>query len=359
MKKTNVIIDWLSLSCHGYLTYYSKFVYKVEDYGTRMFSKITTVYYNCEEFAVCTSEPQSSIIDKDLIIIKVINKWLYDSEVLTLIKDWLEFIKVENIKLSRLDLAIDFEEFELNLQPETFIKRFVKEQYLKQGRSTFKLIGDVDEQLTFDYLSFGKKTSNINCYLYNKTKELNEVKMKPYITELWKNKEMGFKNNVWRLEFSLKNLSDTMIFKNTGELKELNYISIFDKYFLHNVYYSLVKKYFNFKIHGVDRNKSRLKDLMLFNEDYEEVVQINIHEKFDSNRLDKYLLKRLEFMFSELREKDIDLFKNIEKVKNNFMEKKNLEKYYYEKLKPRSELLQNQDYIWKNPNTEQNEIFDI
>ena len=50
-----------------------------------------------------------------------------------------------------------------------------------------------------------KPESNVDTYLYNKTKEMQDKKYKPWIVEAWKRAGIDTSKDVWRLEFSLHN----------------------------------------------------------------------------------------------------------------------------------------------------------
>jgi len=356
MIKSNVQIDWLSISCLGIIKDFSNLIPKVEQFQTRQFKTVTTCYLNSFEFCTITSEPHSSVLNELLIIIKLYNRFLYSTEYHNIIKNLIEKNDLKKIHISRIDLCIDFQTFEKNRKPEKFISDFVSERILKVGKSKFSLHGETNDNVEFQYISFGSKSSNVNCYLYNKSLEMNQVKWKDWISEKWSGLAFDKRKDIWRLEFSLKNINYSLIQDITGEIFKIDLDFIKINWLLHDLFFLLVQNYFLFKQNSNDSNKSRLKPIILFNDTIESYHRMKLSEAIESNRLDKYLLKRLDLMFSELREDDIELYENCENIKEIFMKKKCLQKHYFEKIEPVTAIIKKQPYVFGNE-YENNEQF--
>jgi len=295
-------IDWLQLYVEvpeDFINKYSKlYELSLEDYQTRQFKKVVTIKDRKteEQIGTIVYDPHSKIMAQTAGVLKIENKYLYQ----TTLKDWVHNLLNEFnlilLNITRLDLFIDFEQFAGGNDPETFIKQFVSGDVIKCGKSKFQLCGNVKKVFTYDYIKFGSKTSEINYYLYNKTKELREVKNKPYIKEQWTKNKIGKTKDVWRLEFSISGGCKELI-ENTGEsistLKELKMLE--DKTIKQFLHY-LITKYWQFATKEnfeKDKNISRVKKIAFFNLEKCSHIYARISEKKTSNRMDKVFLKKL------------------------------------------------------------------
>lgn len=359
MIKTSVQVDWLSISCIGCIENFCGLVCKIENYSTRQFSLIRTIFFETFEFLIITSNPQSGLLNKNLNIIKISNRFLYSEIAKTKIDEILKKNEVKKVLISRIDLCCDFQYFKNLRKPQNLIKNFFSGIIVKKGKSKFTGIGNTDKTIEFEYLRFGQKSSNVNCYLYNKSKELAEVKNKQWIIEFWDKFNFVKNIDIWRLEFSLKNINFSVVDTETGYFEKFDFSNYFDSKILHNLYYRLIDKYFVFYFSGNDSNKTRLKSVELFDKEIVDYCFLKLCNSVESNRMDKFILKKLDLMFSELRSEDIQYKKITELLRDEFMNKKNLQKYYAEKIKPYT------DYIKALPQThgsellEKNELFDI
>lgn len=295
-------IDWLQLYVEvpeAFINSYSeKYELILEDYQTRQFKKVITIKdrKNEEIIGTIVIEPHSKIMAQNTGVLKIENKYLYQTTLKNWVQNLLTELKCVLLNITRIDFFIDFEKFANGNNPETFIQQFISGQIIKCGKAKFQLCGNVKKSFTFNYLKFGSKTSEINYYLYNKTKELEEVKNKPYIKEIWTKNKLGKKNNVWRLEFSVKGGMKELI-EETGEsittLKELTILEHKPiKQFLHY----LINKNWQFATKEnfeKDKNISRVKKIEFFNLEACSHIYARVSEKKTSNRMDKVFLKKL------------------------------------------------------------------
>ena len=181
-----ISVDWLQLFCDASEAVEAPgYLYNVENYGTSNFKKITNVSLNSEPFCSIASEPTSSFMPENACIVKFKNRLLYSHDMIVQIQVFLEFSNMKVKGITRLDLAVDFNYFFDSLSPHTFIRRFLKSSYLKNGRGKFTVIGEQKFMNSYQYLRFGSKTSDVSVYLYNKSIELRQVQDKPYITNRW------------------------------------------------------------------------------------------------------------------------------------------------------------------------------
>lgn len=328
-------IDWLQLYCEvpeNFVHIFSnKYELRLEDYQTRQFKKVVSIIQksNDEQVAGIVIEPHSKIMAQNAGVLKVENKYLYQTNLKQWIDDLLNELKLTLLNITRCDFFIDFEKFANGNYPEEFILQFISGDVVKCGKSKFQVIGSVKKLFTYDYLKFGSKTSEVNYYLYNKTKELREEKNKPYIKEQWTKNKLGKSgNDVWRLEFSIKGGCKELI-EETGEplttLKELKLIEHSTiKKFLHY----LLQKHWQFATKENferDKNISRVKKIQFFNLEKCYHIYARISEKKTSNRMDKVFLKKLLSLKSDYGGKFRYFEDNIQVIANYFARTRDLD----------------------------------
>lgn len=331
---TPVLIDWLSISGKTKGFQFEKFKCIKLDYGTSVFSRLEEIYYKTERIASVSSVPYSDIIHKDLHIVKLDNWVLYSDEFITIYSDLITELRLKNVALSRIDICRDFNYFFNKRDPSNLIRGFLSGKLIKLGKSKYSVWGETDRYLTYDYLSFGKKSGNINIYLYNKSKELLQVKNKPHIVNKWNQFDLDLKRPSYRLEISIKMKGISLINKNTGENKifDIEHIFLQDK--LEELYTVLLSKYFHFKTYTGQKNISREISVILFDQmEFDEIIW-EADKSLESNRSDKIFLKKLDTMYSELRSDDFALFESIEKLREVFSYRKNLTSYLSERITP-------------------------
>lgn len=337
--RTPTLIDWLSIS--GTTSGYSLKTFDIIklDFGTSVFATIEEVYQNKERIATITSKPYSSIIREDLHIIKFDNWVLYSNDFIKLYSTLVFELNLEKVGISRIDLARDFNTFLNKRKPDKLIKDFLSGSVVKLGKSKYSVWGETNKVLTYDYLSFGKKSSKVNVYLYNKSTELNQVKNKPHIRHKWQEYNLNENEPVFRLEISIKQKDIDMINKSSGEVVKFDITKIFLQEEIEKLYKLLLNKYFHFKKFTNQKNVTREEDIILFKDcTFDNIIWEPV-KSLESNRSDKIFLKKLDTMYSELRTDDLQLFDAIEKLRDVFTNRKNLTGYLYDKITPSTKLM--------------------
>lgn len=307
MKKS-LSIDWLQLHVDCSQFQQSKhYEWKTEPYQTKQFKKIQNVIFRGEVVATAVSIPTSPIISQSCMVIKFKNRELYGQNLKGLIDDILNVHCLIFKSITRIDIAADFNYFVCGLYPETLIKRFIESTYLKIGKANYSLNGEQKFTHTFDYLKFGSKTSDVNIYLYNKTKELSEVHDKPYIRKSWIKSGLDITKPVWRLEVSIKGQGSDYLNTSTGEHCRLSYENLFEPAFLQNYYYAYIDRYFYFVVNDGKSRKDRMKKVPLFSNFMTDLTKLYLPKTTGSNRSDKIFIKKLYMLDQELRGFDNNL----------------------------------------------------
>lgn len=346
LPSTPVLIDWLSIS--GKSAGYNIELFKLVklNYGTSVFSCIEELYHNNERICTVTSVPYSDVLEKNLIIVKFDNWLLYHEKFWYYYGEVLRELRIHSEKISRIDICKDFSRFYNKRLPANLIRDFLAGNITKLGKSKYSVWGETNRFLTYDYLSFGKKSSEINVYLYNKSRELKQVTDKPHIRNQWSKTDIDTSLDIFRLEISVKKSEIDLVDRLTGDCLNFNIANIFIQEDLENLFKTLCYKYFRFKKNTGQSNISREEDLILFKKEESRDIVWDIQKGLESNRSDKVFLRKLDNMYSELRTDDLELFKAIEKLRDIFSKEKNLSKYLIGKITPQTlELLEHPSYF--------------
>lgn len=301
-------IDWLSYCVKGSISedYITTKIptYQVEmtllkdmsikllKHNNRQFKHIYEVYYQNTLFAVVQANPFSDILDNDLMIVKCANYYLYYPTGIKMFEDFCRLMgwKVHNV--SRVDICADFEQFQ-HIHPQEFIQKFASGEYRHIGRAKGTLhfrkkgIG----LLQYNGLKFGSAESEVSCYLYNKSLELQEVKDKPYIQDKWN--AAGLNGQVWRLEVSIKSGAMRYADRRTGEEVHITSGLLNNMGQVTRVYHAFVQKYFEFIVYrkGIT-NITREPRVQLFG-NVERLDRWIIRNVRASDKADKIAIKRI------------------------------------------------------------------
>lgn len=343
MIKSVINIDWLQLNCrsddYDYFTS-GEFELRATDIRTRNFLIIDEFFVDKRKTATIARKPSSSALDANIILIKFDNWLLYQKNLKEIIKQFLNILKLIPVNITRFDIALDFQRFNKNMLPGQLIKRFMSNKYLKIGKGKGSLHFNHNYHFISEYIRFGSNQSNICYYLYNKTKELNDVKKKPYIEDCWKENNFNMKKDTWRLEFSIKTGNVDIFNTYTGEVdeiknretKELNLDLILNFDFFKSIFYALVKKYFTF-YQNTGGKKCRMPVIDLFGDFKVEKNMQYVTKKIENGRADKIFLNKINSLNDELRfiAKDAELVEAQKKLINHFIRSRNLEKYAIKK----------------------------
>lgn len=327
----SINLDWLQLNFTGHIT--PNYIYKITEleFQTRHFKKIYEIHKNGILIGTAATKPHSSILRPDMVLMKFDNKLLYDKLLKNYVLEFIDVFKLKFINVTRLDISIDFNRFYNNILPEKFIRDFVNCIYLKNGRGKFNIIGSQDFFNTYEYLRFGTHKSGKCIYLYNKSKEFRQVKMKHYIVDTWKENNINVDDDVWRLEASLHGNKFVLLDKDNGDYVNIDINSLFNPSFQSDLMSTCVNDMFSFKVFDGTKNKSRMKDLKLFDSFDSSKKLFKLSSDIDSNRSDKIFLKKLMSFNNEIRGSDFELNIALDSIISNYVRSRRLYDYY-EKL---------------------------
>lgn len=248
MEKYCISVDWLQVCCYSnnlaYLLnndYYNKvdslpYWLELQPLETRNFARFIRVHTKVgNDWRYCAdilAVPRSTMLNSNIVLVKIHNRFLYSQNYIKLLYDICDAFKLSIKGLTRLDLCYDCNSFHNGLKPHKFIKEFVTAEFdspryiYKVGAKQFRVYGgkSVSSATKFSGIEFGSGKSSKRCYIYDKTRELAEVKDKPWIRQYWQ--ENGLisdeKTHVYRAEISIKCDGMDLLNMSTGELFKLS-----------------------------------------------------------------------------------------------------------------------------------------
>lgn len=278
--KSCISIDWMQCLCETSKdmsltqeTYTSK---QSDEYGNHRTYKIcepreyTTGYtyqksvmYKKYNVAHIAWSPKASNRKPNQCSIKIANNLLYTNQWHFILGDICSALGWKIIGLTRIDIALDCNYFMHGLKPEVFIHKYLSKKqssYIRCSSNKFSIYGTKDMKSThIDYIRWGSRESGVCTYLYNKSKELREKEMKPWIIDRWKASGLDVKN-VWRIEFSIGSGGRGLKDIETGLIHTLFVDDVATSECVKSIFHTYAKQYFHFK--KIEKKKYKyLKDM--------------------------------------------------------------------------------------------------
>lgn len=294
MHKYTISVDYLKLYLLG-----GKFedrdniYFKRNQYSSRHYKFIETVYYFDQVVGTLEHTPFSAVLKNESSLLKIENRFLYSSELNYLLQSFFKTTGARFQNISRLDIAIDFNSFLNQYHPQKLISDYLQGKVERNGRGVFTVMGAEKNVKDYTYLRFGSRSSDVTVILYNKSLEMREVKHKDYIYQKWLQLGLDVSKDIWRLEFSLKSKAKYFVNTSTAEIQTLTLDCIFDNVFLKELAIGLSKRYFRFVDPSTATRKTRMKDVELLDTSGAVMDKINIKNNTDVTRREKILLKNM------------------------------------------------------------------
>ena len=296
-------IDWLELYCLEDLTqrphdadYYRENGWQVteREYGTRVYNQMFTLHgTDGLKLLEIRRSPKSAndgnghgILDINACHIRLVNRTCYYLDAVDQLRNFCAQYHYQIVRIARIDLALDFEYFDYGDKPSVFMERFLKGRYSKINQAKIAAHGqDMWDGRIWNSISWGEEKSDIKTRFYNKTKELTEVKDKPYIRQAWqaagllddwhnmtKKREDGseYKPDIWRVEFAITSGKKNwfrMDWDTRGKRRKQsvrNTLAMYDtKQKQLDMFLSLVDHYFHFKRREYKHRTNRVTEFAL------------------------------------------------------------------------------------------------
>ena len=178
---------------------------------------------------------------------------------------------------------------------------FLNNRYLKTKKSKYSIKGNQTARHVVDYLRIGSPGSNISAYLYDKTKEMNEVKHKPWIHEKWQANGINTDETVYRLEISLKEFKIMYEDENGMKKTSIYMEDLANEDYIHSLFFRGLNTAFKFKRNTHIKNKSQMPDLVFFKQAANHGQIIFDCDKMENSRHTKGVINFLEKINNEIR----------------------------------------------------------
>lgn len=301
-----VNLDWLEVFAREpqdlqlTATYFVRCGYRVQvrEYGTRMYKEMFTIVApNEEPLLEIRRDPFSvgfgGIFAGNECHIRLTNRSCYFDNAADFLASFLEKHRYFDVRISRVDICLDFVTFDEGDKPDAFIRRYFKHRYAKINQGRISSHGeDTWHGQEWNSLAWGSRTSSVTTKLYNKTMELYDPILarfkKPYIREAWfkcgliddisRVTKDGELVNVWRVEFSISSsVKGWVRIELDGVAKKFQSLrNTLDCYNSREkllvLFASLSQHYFHFKKFEEGKRKDRCEDKILFKWDDAQVV---------------------------------------------------------------------------------------
>lgn len=307
-----ISVDWLEVCCYGYAVQSSFFAFdgksysiEAEDRETALFKKFYVVKRNGLEYAYIRQEPKSGVMKKGLTLIKLANRVLYHERYIPFLMALIKHLNLYYKGLTRLDLAYDCNTFYCGRKPSRFVRQFATKRVDEIGgmyvpkvkEFDFHLKKDIHSGSGINYLAIGAKGSKKRGYIYDKTLELQEVKDKPWIRDMWERNGLVStdKNHVWRAEISIKAQGMDLLNLDTGELFALhpNYLESYEH--IKKIFHFYASKVFDFRINNGEKNRRDFSRINLFDSSIAcTCLPKRVNVNADSGRSERMCRNKLE-----------------------------------------------------------------
>lgn len=287
-------VDWLELYC-DFTHFFATSTYKITPraYGTKFFEDFAEVEFNSMPLCTIAYNPRSAIIRTKTGILKVSNRLLYSQNGLFQVSRFLTECSIQVLSVSRVDIACDFQRFANGMPVRDFISRIMRGEYVLKGRKEITANGAAGGMFQPQYIRWGARSSDIQVYLYNKSKELREVKDKFYIRQAWKEAGLSEPDDVWRVEFSLRGRVAKSLVTLDGYSEAITLDNLSDTEFVRALASALSERYFTIQAPTADTNKSRWPVVPVMEFEYQFIKLVIKQNEFSSKRADKILAKNL------------------------------------------------------------------
>lgn len=369
--------DWLQL----YLTKTSGFNPSIENifgyhfqdvgHGSKVFKNIYNVIEPTGELLGNISlNPYSSKIPQSAVIFKAENNVLYSNDYVERIFTFIASCELRYKGITRIDIAYDSNELYGGLKHETLIKKYRSNEYLKIGANEYFMHCKAGYHLSVDKkgkksitnrnpkkeekdqegntkpieviqqleehkinsVTWGSRSSDVQVQLYDKSKELREVKMKHYIVDSWKQAELDLNRPVYRIEIRIVNEGKHIKNLKTGERFTLSMSDIVTQEMLEQLFHDYARKVFRF-YHRRDIKKiQQMKEVKIFSLTNQTILRPSRKSRAkDYTRMHKITLNWLDKNILENAKEENIITRELEKVREYFITAHGMEKWVKER----------------------------
>lgn len=308
-------------NCWGYST-------KLLDHGSKYWKKIFDVYDNEGLYiGQLTTDPHKKEVNQSAAMFKLDNSLLYEEYAIDRALAAIQNLGLRYQGITRIDIAYDCNELYNGLQVPNLVKRYIDQEYLKCGQNdvilymnmgyhgitapdgSFQMYNVSPHRLTkkqlearakqeaeqkaaceaiglptpevkrphlldsvpqsqFGSITWGTRSQAVQVQIYEKSRELREVKMKHHIVHAWQRAGLDLKKPVYRIEFRIQNRGKMLQNLETGKYFNLDVNDVICQEQLEQMFFDYAEKYLKFYNndgHEKLQNCERLRILSLSN----------------------------------------------------------------------------------------------
>lgn len=259
-----------SLRSSDVITRSGDFETHLREYGTRVYKYVRGVSYRGTPFCVICYDPlskqsQGGIMRDDMCHLKIENYWLYTDVWYDILLSALRQFDINPIKLSRLDIACDWQNGQCGIAAQDIMAGLMSRKYVKVHQPNWRVNGTDAAKLSWHSMAFGSKGSAVFTRFYNKTLEL-QATGKDYIRETWKDAGLNLERDVYRVEFALTDLGTQVIDPETGEQLDIPYDKCADRLHIAGLFFHYAQHYFDIRRAGTASKRTQCRRLDVFPE---------------------------------------------------------------------------------------------
>lgn len=318
MEKYLISIDWLQtynlcneLTDGIYTDGYYSFNLTLTGTETAQFKRLYKLTCKGQTYATIQQCPRTSVINPKTTLVKLDNRVLYSGKCIEILYAINFALSLRYKGISRLDLCYDCNRFYAGRSPARFVKDYLSKSeeetgYIyRVGSSTFTAHGDkAHGRTSVTSIRFGSEKSMVSCYMYDKTKELSEVKDKPWIRECWEAAGLvsDEDTHVWRTEISIRSQGTDILRMSTGELFRLSPRSVEWQERAEEVFGYYAAKYLKFRRKEQGQTSKRYyREMRLFESvpTTTDIRPIKVNTYCDTGRTEKIVANRLKALKEE------------------------------------------------------------
>jgi hypothetical protein len=282
--------------------------------GTPMFEEVYDIKVGKMIWGTLQACPRTPKLNEKSVIIKIANRVLYSTQYVRFCYALIEAFKLQYKGITRLDLCYDCNRFKGGMSPARFIHQFVFSNdttssiIARKGRDEFSCHGSkgFGQGSKINYIAFGSPKSRYHAYIYDKTLELDQVKDKPWIRDVWS--ENGIisddTHHVWRAEISIKSDGTDILNMGTGELFRLSPAYLDHRRQIEHLFHVYADKVLSFSRGTGQKRKKDYKKIELFEGEIDHTLKpTQVSNRHDFGRIEKVcanLLNRLSETYIDL-----------------------------------------------------------
>lgn len=299
---------------------------EVRDYGSPMYKEMFTICFRHRPLIEVRRNPlskksQGGIFPDNCCHVRLSNRVCYYADPIGFL---LSFLKKHHLVYSstkRIDIALDFNEFDSGDDPAAFLRRYHANRYAKMYQREFNDHGsDGWQTKLYNSIKWGSTASDINTKLYNKSMELSrQGHDKPYIRERWEECKLDLSRDVWRVEYSIQSSLKNLVSEEDGATMPIDIMCFRTREMCLNMFMMLSDRYFDFRYveklpNGKLQRKDRCRRKELFNITPEDRAYRPFAEPSQKLMYDRTLFQVVERM-AHLAERDTDDVRSREAIR--------------------------------------------